>query len=149
MKDNVLFVCVHNSARSQMAEAFLRAAAGDLFDVFSAGIEAGAMNRLVVDVMAEIGFDLSRAYAKPLSAPEIAGRAYRYVITVCAESDGERCPVVPTQGRREHWSFPDPSALTGTIDERRAQTRRIRDAIRDTVEAWAAARRAERTRAAP
>lgn len=139
-----MFVCVHNSARSQMAEAFLRAAAGDLFDVSSAGIEAGAMNPLVVEVMGEIGFDLSQAYAKPISAPQIAGRTFRYVITVCAESDGERCPVVPTRGAREHWSFPDPSALTGSIDERRARTREIRDAIRATVETWAGARRTER-----
>lgn len=133
-KLRVLFVCVHNSARSQMAEAFLRAFAGDSFEVESAGLEpAEAVNPLVVEAMAELGFDLSGR--KPKSAFELfrQGRLYDYVISVC-EDGGERCPVFPGLTRRWHWPFPDPARVTGTHEERLAQVRAIRDQIRAKVE---------------
>ncbi len=133
-KLRVLFVCVHNSARSQMAEAFLRAFAGDSFEVESAGLEpAEAVNPLVVEAMAELGFDLSGR--KPKSAFELfrQGRLYDYVISVC-EDGGERCPVFPGLTRRWHWPFPDPARVTGTREERLAQVRAIRDQIRAKVE---------------
>lgn len=133
-KLRVLFVCVHNSARSQMAEAFLRAFAGDAFEVESAGLEpAEAVNPLVVEVMAELGLDLSGK--KPQSVFELfrQGRLYDYVISVC-EDGGERCPVFPGLTRRWRWPFPDPAAATGTREERLAQVRAIRDQIRAKVE---------------
>jgi arsenate reductase len=143
MKANVLFVCVHNSARSQMAEAFLNRAAPDLFAVYSAGLEPGTLNADVVKAMGEIGYDISRARVKAVSAPEIASKTFRYVVTVCAESEAGACPIVPTEGRSEHWFFGDPSKVTGDDHVRMQMIREIRDRIRLRVESWAAARRAE------
>ncbi len=143
-KENVLFVCVHNSARSQMAEAFLRRAAGDLFEVFSAGLERGKLNADVVTVMGEIGYDISQAQTKDMASPEITSRSYRHVITVCSESQGQACPIVPTEGRREQWFFVDPSSITGPDAVRLHAIRGIRDGIKAKVEKWADARRAER-----
>jgi arsenate reductase (thioredoxin) len=133
-KLRVLFVCVHNSARSQMAEAFLRRFAGDSFAVESAGLEpAEAVNPLVVEAMAELGFDLSGR--RPQSVFELfrQGRLYDYVISVC-EDGGERCPVFPGLTRRWRWPFPDPAAATGSREEMLAQVRAIRDMIREKVE---------------
>ncbi|MBS0657925.1 MAG: arsenate reductase ArsC [Verrucomicrobia bacterium] len=134
--ERVLFVCIHNSARSQMAEAFLRHYAGDRFEVHSAGIEAGRMNPVVVEAMRLRGFDLSRAEAKPLSRYLEAGTAFRYVITVCDETSAERCPVFPARTERLHWSFADPSALAGTSEEKLQRTCEIRDEIEARVRAW-------------
>lgn len=135
-KSRVLFVCIHNSARSQMAEAFVRHLCGATVEAESAGIEPGEMNPVVVEVMAEIGIDLSRATTKSVADVIASGRAFDTVVTVCDETNAERCPVVPGAGRRLHWGLPDPSALRGTPDERRAGTRTVRDAIRARVEAW-------------
>jgi arsenate reductase len=141
MKQRVLFVCIHNSGRSQMGESFLRHLAGDRFDVASAGVESGKLNHLVVKAMAEVGVDLSSHYAKTVQSLIDGGERYDVVITVCDETNAERCPVVPgpavnTQARRLHWSFPDPSTLTGTDDEKLAGIRPIRDAIQTKIEQW-------------
>ncbi len=129
-KINVLFICQHNSGRSQMAEAYLRKFAGDHFNVDSAGLQPAAqVNPLVVEVMKEEGIDLSRN--KPKSVFELfkAGKIYSHVITVCHDSENQ-CPVFPGITKRWHWPFPDPAKVQGTDDEKLAQVRKIRDAIK-------------------
>ena len=138
MKQRVLFICVHNSARSQMAEAFLNEICGDDFDAHSAGLEPGKLNPLAVKAMREIGIDISQQQTQFVSDVLKSGEQFDYVITVCDESSAERCPIFPGDAKRLHWSFPDPSALSGTHDERLARTRKIRDQIRARIEAWCA-----------
>ena len=133
---HVLFVCVHNSARSQMAEAFLNQTCPEDCLAQSAGLEPGTLNPLVVEAMNEIGIDLSKNQTKSVNAMLTAGLSFSHVITVCDEASAERCPVVPGPAQRLHWSFPDPSALTGPRDERLQQVRTIRDAIRRQIEHW-------------
>lgn len=140
-KKHVIFICIHNSGRSQMGEGFLRALAGDRFEVASAGIETGTMNPLVVKAMAEVGVDISAQYAKTAQSVIDAGRRFDTVITVCDETAAERCPLFPGRGtnpnaERLHWGFPDPSALTGTDEEQLAGIRPIRDAIQSRIEQW-------------
>jgi arsenate reductase len=136
MKQQVLFVCIHNSARSQMAEAFLKQICGQAFEVHSAGLEPGRLNPVVVEAMREIGIDISGNRTKAVAEFLTAGQAFAYVITVCDETSAERCPVFPGLTTRLHWSFPDPSALQGTPEEKLAGTRQIRDLIKARVEAW-------------
>lgn len=138
MKEKVLFVCIHNSARSQMAEAFLNHHCGHRFEAHSAGIEPGRLNPVVVEAMRELGFDLSANQTKDVWKFIQSGERFAYVITVCDEASAERCPIFPGVTQRLHWGFPDPSALTGTPAERLAGTRPIRDAIRAQVETWCA-----------
>jgi arsenate reductase len=133
---NVLFVCIHNSARSQMAEAFLNEACPQAFTAYSAGLEPGSLNPLVVDAMREVGLDLSGNRTKSVDDMLGSGRSFSHVITVCDEGSAERCPVFPGAVDRLHWSFPDPSALTGTREERLAGVRDIRDAIQHQVAQW-------------
>ncbi len=135
-KKKVLFVCIHNSGRSQMAEALLNSLAGDRFEAHSAGMEPGALNLLAVDVMGEIGIDISMNRVKGVFDFIRQGRLFHYVITVCDETSGGRCPVFPGYARRLHWNFPDPSAVEGTREERLAKVRVIRDQIRARIESW-------------
>lgn len=137
----VLFVCIHNSGRSQMAEALLRAVAGDRFEAESAGFEAGNLNPVVVASLKEIGIDISAAKTKSVFDLHKQGRAYQYVVTVCDESNAERCPLFPGLVReRIHWSFKDPSSFQGTPEEKLAQTRVVRDQIKAKIEEFAALR---------
>jgi arsenate reductase len=122
---SVLFLCTHNSARSQMAEGMLRAWGGDRFEAASAGTEATGVRPLAIQAMAEIGIDISGHANKTSEA--FAGMWFDYAITVCA--DGAACPYFPTARKQLHWSFDDPSAATGTDDERLAVFRRVRDEI--------------------
>lgn len=134
-KLKVLFICTQNSARSQMAEEFLRLHAGDTMEVESAGMEpAEAVNPLVVEVMREVGVEL--AHKKPQSVFDLfkAGRLYDYVITVCDSGAEGRCPIFPGMTQRWHWPFPDPAKVTGTPEEQLAEVRRIRDLIREHVQ---------------
>ena len=133
-KKRVLFVCVHNSARSQIAEAFLNALAGNRFFAESAGLEPGKLNPYVVEVMKEEGIDLTGK--KTNSAFEFfkEGRAYDYVVTVCDEASGERCPIFPGKTSRMHWSFEDPSTFTGSGEEIRRRVGKVRDEIRKRIE---------------
>ncbi len=133
-RERVLFVCIHNSARSQMAEAYLNHLGGDRFEAESAGLEPGRLNPLVVEVMKEDGIDISASRTKDVLDFLKAGKHYSYVITVCDETAAERCPVFPGPGKRLHWSFPDPSAFGGPHDERLARTREIRDLIKRRIE---------------
>ena len=133
---SVLFVCIHNSARSQMAEAFANNLCPGTFDARSAGLKAGRLNPFVVDAMKEIGIDISLHASKSVDDPEISGKAYDYVVTVCDEASAESCPVFPGDGVREHWSFPDPSTFDGTPDQILDQVRGLREAIRERVILW-------------
>lgn len=135
-KEKVLFVCVHNSARSQIAEAFCSQRCGDIFEAESAGLQPGKINPLVIEAMDEIGIDLSQKEARSVFELCKAGKLYSYVITVCDETAAERCPVFPGITKRLHWSFPDPAALTGTHEEKMQEVRIIRDTILQRIETW-------------
>jgi arsenate reductase len=129
----VLFLCTHNSARSQMAEGFLRAMAGDRFEAGSAGTEKTSVNPLAIRVMAELGIDLGGHTSKLYA--DVASGAWDYLITVCDDAN-ERCPWVPGSVKRLHWSFPDPSRATGSEEERLAVFRRVRDQIQERLTDW-------------
>ena len=122
-RQRVLFLCTHNSARSQMAEGFLRALAGDRYEVASAGTEQTRVNPLAIRAMAEADVDISGQTSKTLD-PFLAER-WDHVITVCDDAN-ERCPIFPGAANRLHWSFPDPSRATGSDDERLAVFRTVR-----------------------
>ena len=138
MKKKVLFICIHNSARSQMAEAFLKQQCGEAFEVHSAGLEPGKLNPIVVEAMQEIGIDISGNQTKSVFDMFKSGKMFAYVITVCDETSAERCPVFPGGTARLHWSFPDPSGFRGERQEVLARTREVRDAIRKRVSEWCA-----------
>ena len=133
MKLRVLFLCTHNSARSQMAEGFLRHLAGDRVEVASAGTEARGVHPLAVRAMSEAGVDISCQRSKTLD--RFLADCWDYVVTVC-DSANEACPVFPGAATRVHWSFDDPSGAPGTNDERLAAFRRVRDEINTRVTAW-------------
>ncbi len=122
----VLFLCSHNSARSQMAEGFLRAIAGDRFAVESAGTKATRVHPLAIAAMREVGIDISGQRSKNVDE---VGEGWDVVVTVC----DAHCPIPPRAGMRLSWRFPDPSAATGTDEERLAAFRRVRDGIRSRV----------------
>lgn len=132
-KLRVLFVCVHNAARSQMAEAFLNSLAGDKFEAESAGLTPTQVNPFVIEVMKEVGIDIS--HKEPNSVFDFfkQGRKYNYVVTVCDESRSERCPLFPGKIKRLHWSFDDPASFSGTEEEVKAKTRKVRDQIREKI----------------
>ena len=134
-KLRVLFVCIHNSGRSQMAEALLRNLGGDRFEAESAGFEPGTLNPVVVAALKEIGIDISQAKTKSVFELYKQGRMYQYVVTVCDESSSERCPLFPGVVReRMHWSFADPASFKGSEAERLAKTRAVRDEIKAKIE---------------
>ena len=136
MKKRVLFICIHNSARSQMAEAWLNEICGEEFEAQSAGLEPGALNPLAVKAMAEVGLDISQKGTQAVFDVWKSGQLFAYVITVCDESSAEKCPIFPGPATRLHWGFPDPSVLTGTPEEKLAAVRVIRDDIRTKIERW-------------
>lgn len=136
-KTKILFVCIHNSARSQMAEAFLNTLYGDRFEAMSAGLEPGILNPYVVLAMQEIGIDISGAATKSVFDLYKAGKLYSYVVTVCDPEAAERCPIFPGVTKRLHWGFPDPSQAKGSDEEKMVQVRKVRDAIRTQIETWA------------
>ena len=135
-KKRVLFVCVYNSARSQMAEAFLKQLAGDRFDVESAGLEPGKLNPTVVEVMKEVGIDISRNETKSAFDFYKQGKQYDYVVTVCDESQSGACPAFPGKGTRLHWGFDDPSGFIGSQEEKLAKTRDVRNQIEAKIKDW-------------
>jgi arsenate reductase (thioredoxin) len=133
IQHKILFVCIHNSARSQMAEAFLQKYGGEHFKVESAGIEPGNINPNVVTVMHEAGIDLSQKGTQAVFDLFRAGRLYNAVITVCDEASAERCPIFPGRVKRIAWSFNDPSGFAGTPEEILQQTRDVRDEIETKI----------------
>ncbi len=133
----VLFVCVHNTARSRMAEALLRKDGGAAFDVTSAGYEAREANPLALEAMALIGVPLSSTGPQPTVFQLYkAGRYFQHVISVCDEDQGERCPLFPGVVERITWSFPAVSTFTGNHAERLTQVVQLRDAIRERIGIW-------------
>ena len=135
-KPRVLFLCTGNSARSQMAEAFLRKYGGDRFEAHSAGLEPKEIHPYTYKVMSEIGLDLADHRSKGLD--EYLMKVHvGYLITVCAHAEAN-CPVYPGVAVREHWSFDDPAAFEGTEEEKLTKFREIRDQIEARVKAWLA-----------
>ena len=131
MKTKVLFLCTGNSARSQMAEGYLRHLAGEDYEVLSAGTAPVGLNPLAVEVMSEIGIDISRQASKNVS--QFLGASIPYVITVCDRAR-ESCPIFPGAFRLIHWSFDDPAAVEGTREEKLAAFRRVRDEIAESID---------------
>ncbi|MEN6364288.1 MAG: arsenate reductase ArsC [Rectinema sp.] len=130
---NVLFLCVHNSARSQMAEAYLKTLGAGRFTAESAGLEPGTLNPYAVRAMAEDGIDIANNRTKSVDALFESGKAYDAVVTVCSKEAAERCPIFPGKGERLHWPFDDPAAFRGTDQEIMTGVRAIRDQIRAAV----------------
>jgi arsenate reductase len=126
MKPKVLFLCTGNSARSQMAEGYLRYVAGDRFEATSAGIKPKGLNPLAIEVMREIGIDISRQAAKDVVS--LLGQHVPYVVTVC-DNAKERCPIFPGTWKFLHWNLEDPAAAEGTLAERLTVFREVRDRI--------------------
>jgi arsenate reductase (thioredoxin) len=135
MQANVLFLCTGNSARSQMAEAFLRKYAGERFYVYSAGLNPAGINPLTIKVMNEVGIDMSGHTSQ--SVKEYMGKMpFRYVVTVCDAADAQ-CPTPLWQlGTKLHWSFEDPAAAQGTEEQKLAKFRQIRDQIEQRIIQW-------------
>ena len=136
MKKKVLFVCIHNSARSQMAEAFLNQICPKEFEAQSAGLEPGKLNPVVVEAMQEVGIDISGNKTKAVFDMLKSGQLFSHVITVCDEASAERCPIFPGVTKRLHWSFADPSSFRGDRAEALSKTRAVRDSIKQKIEAW-------------
>ncbi|MBX7045635.1 MAG: arsenate reductase ArsC [Ignavibacteria bacterium] len=132
-KRKALFICIHNSARSQMAEAFLNHLAGEKFEAHSAGIEPGKLNPLVVKSMSEIGIDISGKGTQSVFDVYERGEAFDYVIAVCDKEAAEKCPVFPGVTKRLQWSFNDPSKLEGSEEEKLKKIAMIRDEIKASV----------------
>ncbi len=133
-KTRVLFLCTGNTARSQMAEAFLRAYAGDRFEVYSAGFEPGVIHPLVYQVMAEVGLDLAGQYSKNI-ADYLSQVHFGYLITVCDRAEA-RCPIFPGVGQRLFWPFDDPAAFEGSSAAQLAKFREVRNQIAARIREW-------------
>ncbi len=129
----VLFVCVHNSARSQIAEAYLKKFTGDTYEVLSAGLVPGEINPLVIAVMKEEGIDISNNKTTSVYDLFKQGKHMSVVITVCEREAEEQCPIFPGAGIRLHWSFEDPSKFEGTYEEKLAKVRVVRDLIKNKI----------------
>lgn len=132
-KVKVLFVCVHNSARSQMAEEYLKKYGKDRFNVESAGFEPGAINPYVIRSLAEEGIDIAGKQTRSVFDLYKAGKIYTYVITVCSREAEENCPIFPGITERLNWPFPDPSQFTGSDEEIMTEVRKVREMIKERV----------------
>lgn len=130
-KPKVLFLCTGNSARSQMAEGYLRYAAGDHFEPLSAGIEPKGLNPLAIEAMQEIGIDISHQTSKDVVS--FLGQYIPYIVTVC-DNARERCPIFPRTFKFLHWSFEDPAAAKGSHEEKLSVFRRVRDEIAQRID---------------
>ena len=135
-KTRVIFLCTGNSARSQMAEAFLRKYANDKYEVYSAGLEAQGIHKYTKDVMHEIGIDISDQYSKPLDK-YLGKKHFGIIITVCERAEQE-CPIFPGVSTRLYWPFDDPRAVEGSEQERLVKFREIRDQIEEKIKDFVA-----------
>jgi arsenate reductase (thioredoxin) len=136
MKQRVLILCTGNSARSQMAEGIMRHIAGEKYEIDSAGIAPSIVRPEAIEVMREIGIDISNHRSK--SVDEFLDRRFDYIITVC-DNARETCPVFSGEAERIHWSFVDPAANQGSLEERLAEFRKVRDEIMDRLKKFVAA----------
>jgi arsenate reductase len=132
-KEHILFLCTHNSARSQIAEGLLRALADNRYEVHSAGTVATHVRPEAIRVMAEIGIDISRQKSK--TPDRYLKQNFDWVITVCDDAAESR-PAFPGWARRLHWSLPDPSQATGTEEDRLDEFRQVRDPLRHNIAAF-------------
>lgn len=132
-KTKILFLCIHNSARSQMAEAYLKKYGNDRFIAESAGLEAGTLNPIAVEAMKLDGIDISGNKTNDVFDYFKEGRIYQYVVTVCDAANAARCPVFPGIHEKISWSFEDPSAFDGTYEEKLQKTIEVRNKIREAV----------------
>jgi arsenate reductase (thioredoxin) len=132
----VLFICIHNSARSQIAEAIMRDVCGETVQVESAGLTPGTLNPLAIEVLKEIGIDISSKQTRSVFDVYKSGALFSHVITVCDEASAEKCPVFPGVHEKLHWSLPDPSAFEGTWAKRLEQTRKVREEVMIRVHAF-------------
>jgi len=135
-KRKVLFICVHNSARSQMAAALLNKTCGEFFEAESAGLEPGTLNAIVVESLQEIGIDISKNQTHRVFDVWKSGQTFQFVVTVCSEAEAEGCPIFPGVTTRLHWPFDDPSKFTGTHQERLEKTRRVRNQIAAKIDSF-------------
>jgi len=135
-KQKVLFICVHNSARSQMAAELLNKSCGELFEAKSAGLEPGTINLLVVEALRELGIDISKNTTQRVFDVWKSGQIFQFVVTTCSEAEAESCPIFPGVTTRLHWAFDDPSKFTGTHEERLEKMRRVRDEIRAKIDSF-------------
>jgi len=134
----VLFLCTGNSARSQMAEGLLRSFGGGDFEIHSAGTDPKGLNPLAVEVMREIGIDISGHQSKSLE--RYLGQQFDYIITVCDRAH-DRCPTFPGDNERIHWGFEDPAAMNGTRAEQMAVFRRVHNEISERLRVWVTVQR--------
>ena len=134
----ILAICIHNSARSQMTEEYLRHLGGDTVEVESAGVEPGTLNPVVVELLKEDGIDITGKETRSVFDLHAAGRSFDYVIAVCDPEAAERCPIFPAEKKRLHWPFPDPSKAEGGMEEKLAYVRPIRDQIKASVQEFLA-----------
>jgi len=134
VKKKVLFICVHNSARSQMAAALLNEVCGEFFEAQSAGLEPGTLNPLAVEALQEIGTDISANETQSVFDVFKSGQLFAYAITVCSESESKGCPIFAGVTKRLHWAFDDPSQFTGTHEQKIAKTRELLEEIRAKIE---------------
>ena len=137
-KKRVLFICTHNSARSQMAEAWLKEIGGDAFEVESAGLAPGTLKPAVIEAMREVNIDLSAKTTQTVFDVFKSGRRLDYVVALCDTERAERCPVFPGIKERLHWDVPERPKVTGTKEAQLAHVRMVRDLIRERVAAWVA-----------
>lgn len=128
-KQKVLFVCVHNSARSQIAQELLNRMCGEVFEAESAGLEPGSLNPLAVEVLREEGIDITGRETRSVFDVFKSGQIFSYVIAVCDGASAERCPIFPGVTTRLYWNFSDPSTFQGTWEEKLEQTRRVKEEI--------------------
>jgi arsenate reductase len=133
-KPNLIFLCTHNQARSQMAEAFLKKYAGDFFNIFSAGFEKRKIHPLTIKVMEEKGFDLSKHYSKELKQ-FLGEKHFGIVITMCQKAE-QLCPIIPGVSTRLYWEIEDPVAIDGSEEEPLEKFREIRDLIEEKIKSW-------------
>lgn len=143
-KTRVLFVCVQNSARSQIAESFLNKLAGDRFEAHSAGLEAGHLNPLAIEAMSEVGIDISQNKTKKVFDLFRKGELFSYVIAVCDKTTAQKCPVFPgLKTETIVWSLEDPAAFSGTHEEKLTRMRRLRDGIKNKIVEFIESRQGE------
>lgn len=134
MSNKVLFICIHNSARSQIAEALLKKYAGDKFQVESGGFEPGTINPYAIQVLQqEENIDISHNSADSLFEMLKQGKLFNYIITVCDEGNAQKCPIFPGMSSRIHWSFPDPSTFVGSDEEIYEQIKKVYKEIKKEV----------------
>ena len=134
MKGKVLFICVHNSARSQMAAALMNKSCGEFFEAESAGLEPGTLNPLAVEALQELGIDISQNKTQSVFEVWKSGKMFKYVVTVCSEAEAEGCPIFAGVTTRLYWPFPDPARFEGSPGEKLRRTRDVRDMIQAEID---------------